>query len=195
MEKQKKINTLVICGLLIVIGGMTVGFAALSQRLDINGTATVKNATSSWNVLFSEVKNDKTGTASWATTPAISTVSEGNTGSSNTITFACDLVAPGDSCTATATIKNGGSLKAKYDGYTFKVNNENVTGTSKTLPSGAVVTVTPAPDWTANTTALAANDTGSFVIEMKLPTSVTSLPEENEATKVSLSINFSQVAE
>lgn len=43
MEKQRRINTLVICGLLIVVGAMTIGFAALNQRLDIEGTATVKN--------------------------------------------------------------------------------------------------------------------------------------------------------
>lgn len=120
MEKQRRINTLVICGLLIVVGAMTIGFAALSQRLDIEGTATVKSAASSWNVYFSKVDNNTAGNGSFSTPPAISTDSN-NSGSDNKITFACDLAAPGDSCTVTATVKNGGTTVAKYKGYTLSV--------------------------------------------------------------------------
>lgn len=191
MEKQRRINTLVICGLLIVVGAMTIGFAALSQRLDIEGTATVKSAASSWNVYFSKVDNDKVGTGSFSTAPTISTDSN-NFGSDNKITFACDLAAPGDSCTVTATVKNGGTTVAKYKGYTLSVGGETVEGTSKTLSSGAVVTVTPADGWTADTKVLNQNDEGTFVVKMELPSSVTKLPEAAEETKVSLSINFEQ---
>lgn len=192
MEKQKRINTIAICGLIVVVVAMTVGFAALSQRLDVSGTATVKSAASSWNVYFSNVSTDeKTGSASWTTAPAISTDSS-NTGSSNKITFACELAAPGDSCTVTATIKNGGTTSAKYTGYTFKVDSTTQTGTSATLSSGAVVTITPQSTWTANTTVLAQNDSGTFVIKMELPSSVTSLPANATEHSVELSINFEQ---
>ena len=97
MEKQKRINTFVICGLLLVVGAMTIGFANLSQRLDVSGTATIKGAASSWNVYFSNVTTDGIeGHASYTTTPSITT-DTGNTGTNNKITFACDLSAPGDS--------------------------------------------------------------------------------------------------
>lgn len=187
MEKQRRINTLVICGLLIVVGAMTVGFAALSQRLDIEGTATVKNAASSWNILFSNVESTKTGTGEFTTAPSINTDA-----SSNKITFACDLAAPGDSCTVTATVKNGGTTSAKYKGYTLTVDDETVTGASKTLASGAIVTVTPATGWAADTKVLAQNDEGTFTVKMELPSTVTSLPENAEQTKITLSINFEQ---
>ena len=187
MEKQKKINTIVICGLLLVVGAMTIGFAALSQRLNIEGTANVKNASSSWNVFFSNVSSDKTGTGEFTDGPEINT-----TASSNKITFACDLAAPGDSCTVTATIKNGGTTSAKYKGYTLKVNNEDVTETSKVLSSGAKITVTPAASWTADTTVLAKDETGTFTIKMELPTELTSLPSTAETNNISLDINFEQ---
>lgn len=192
MEKQRRINTFVICGLIVVVGIMTVGYATLSQRLDINGTATVKSASSSWNVHFSNVEaGTPVGTASWTAAPAISTNSS-NTGSDNKISFACDLVAPGDSCTVTATIKNGGTTKAKYTGYTLNIDDQTQTGTTVTLSTGAKVTITPDTNWTANTTVLNLNDTGTFVVKMELPTTVTELPTSETNHKVDLSINFEQ---
>lgn len=192
MEKQRRINTLVICGLILIVASMSIGFAALAQRLDINGTATVKSAASSWNVYFSEVSTGGlAGTAAWTQSPAISTDSS-NTGSNNKISFGCELAAPGDSCTVTATIKNGGTTEAKYTGYTFKVDSATETGTSVTLASGAVVTVTPADTWVANTTVLPQNDTGTFVIKMELPSSLTELPDTETSHQVELSINFVQ---
>lgn len=193
MEKQKRINTLVICGLMIVVGAMTIGYAALSQRLDINGTAVVKSAASSWNVYFSSVNTSGglVGTGAWTAAPAISTDSS-NTGSNNKISFACELVAPGDSCTVTATIKNGGTTKAKYTGYTFTVDSSTETGNSVTLSDGVVVTITPAATWTANTTVLDTNDTGDFIVKMELPSTVESLPANETTHSVSLSINFAQ---
>lgn len=193
--KQRGVNTIVVCGLMVIVAIMTVGFAALSQRLDIAGTATVKSAASSWNVYFSSVNTTGglTGTGAWTTAPAVSTDST-NTGSNNKITFACDIAAPGDSCTVTAEIKNGGTTVAKYTGYTFSVDGTTQSGTSVTLDDGAVVTITPATDWTADTTTLKQNDTGTFIIKMELPSTATSLPANETEHKVAVSINFEQGA-
>lgn len=194
MERQKRINTLVICGLIVVISAMTIGFAALNQRLDISGTATVKNSATSWNVHFSNVStaaDTLNGNAAWTTAPTISTDST-NTGSSNKITFACDLVSPGDYCSVNATIKNGGTTEAKYTGYTLKVDDSPKTETKVTLATGAVVEITPAATWEPNTTVLAKNQTGDFVIKMSLPSTLESLPENEQNHKIELSINFTQ---
>lgn len=193
MEKQRRINTFVICGLMIVLGAMTVGFAALSQRLDINGTALVKSVSSSWNVHFSNVdtSNGLAGSGTWSTAPSISSDASNN-GSSNKISFGCELVAPGDSCEVTATIKNGGSITAKYAGYSLTIDGESKTGTSVTLDDHVVVTVTPAVDWVANTTELSQNGTGNFVIKMELPSTTEELPSEQSNHTISLSINFEQ---
>lgn len=191
MEKQRRINTLVICGLIAVVTVMSIGFATLSQQLLISGTTTVKSSSSSWNVYFSQVTPTIAGNANFTTSPAISTDST-LSGSNNKITFACELTAPGDSCTVTAEITNGGTLNALYKGYTFSVGGTTQTGTSVTLDSGAIVTVTPATGWTADTTTLASKDTGTFVIKMELPSTVTSLPSTDEETTVELTIDFEQ---
>ena len=195
MINQRRINTFVVCGLMVVVGAMSIGFAALSQRLDINGTATVKSAESSWNVYFSDVNTTggTVGTGEWTTAPSVSTDST-NSGSKNKITFACSLAAPGDSCTVTATIKNGGTTKATYNGYTLTVDDKSETGTTVTTTDGAVVTITPAASWTENTTQLEKDATGPFVIKMELPNSLTSLPSTETEHKVSLSINFLQAS-
>ena len=195
MINQRKINTFVVCGLMVVVGAMSIGFAALSQRLDINGTATVKSAESSWNVYFSDVNTTGgiVGTGEWTTAPSVSTDAN-NSGSKNKITFACSLAAPGDSCTVTATIKNGGTTKATYKGYTLTVDDKSETGTTVTTTDGAVVTITPAANWTENTTQLAKDAIGTFVIKMELPETVTSLPSTETEHKVSLSINFLQAS-
>lgn len=193
MEKQRRANTVIVCGLMLVIAAMSVGFAALSQRLDINGTAVVKSASNSWNVYFSDVNTTggEVGSGKWTSAPSVSTDTD-NTGSNNKISFACELVAPGDACSVTATVKNGGTIAAKYTGYTFKVDGKAETGTSVTLDSGAVVTITPAADWTEDTTVLNQNDSGTFIVKMELPTALTSLPSAEKSHKVELSINFVQ---
>lgn len=191
MEKQRKINTFVICGLIVIVVAMSIGYAALSQRLDIAGTATIKNSASSWNIYFSNVENAVGGTGSWATAPNIST-DTGNTGSSNKISFSCELSAPGDFCTVTATIKNGGTTTAKYSGYTFSVDSSEIKETTKTLASGAKVTITPESTWTVGTSTLAKNDTGTFVIKMELPSDLTTLPTDDTQHSVTLNINFVQ---
>lgn len=205
MEKQKRINTLVICGLIAVVTVMSIGFAAMSQQLQITGTASVKSTSTSWNVYFSEVSSDKANTGSWATSPSISTNSTlGNT--SNTITFACELLVPGDSCTVTGTVANGGTIDALYTGYNLNVktgttaNLDSSTEKTVTLDDGVVVTLTP-PSWTANTTVLIpSTDTagtnevkdGSWTIKMELPETVTTLPSEATTHTVTLDINFKQ---
>ena len=124
MEKQKKFNYVIICGLLVAVIMMSIGYASLAQTLKMEGTATIKSASSSWNVYFSNVTPDQGNTASWTTSPTISTDTD-NTGSNNKITFACELVAPGDWCSTTATIKNGGSIEEMIQEAKQEANIEN----------------------------------------------------------------------
>ncbi len=50
MEKERKIKTLSLVALIVAVLGLTVAFAALSQTLTINGTASVDAA--EWDVHF-----------------------------------------------------------------------------------------------------------------------------------------------
>ena len=42
MEKERKIKLLSLCVLIVAVLGLTIAFAALSQTLTINGSATAE---------------------------------------------------------------------------------------------------------------------------------------------------------
>lgn len=76
MEKERRIKTLSLVALIVAVLGLTVAFAALSQTLTINGTATVDAA--SWDVHFENLKQEYvTGTAEVISEPNISSDGKG----------------------------------------------------------------------------------------------------------------------
>ena len=96
MEKKKII--MMLCIALLV---MTVGYAALSRVININGTAEI---TSTWNLQFTSIS--ATGQTDGAT--EINTPSASGT----TATFHVGLKAPGDEITYLITLKNLGTINA-----------------------------------------------------------------------------------
>ena len=84
MKKSNKKFTLLAVALLFVI---SIGYAALSTTLSINGTANI--ASNSWNVHFANIQTT-TGSVTPTTAP---TVSGTNTTS---LTWAVSLAEPGD---------------------------------------------------------------------------------------------------
>ena len=60
MEKERRIKVLSLVALIVAVLGLTVAFAALSQTLTINGTASINSA--SWDVHFENLTGpDLTG--------------------------------------------------------------------------------------------------------------------------------------
>ena len=53
MEKERKVKVLSLAALIVAVLGLTVAFAALSQQLTINGSATVDAAT--WDIHFNNL--------------------------------------------------------------------------------------------------------------------------------------------
>lgn len=115
MEKERGAKVIAIVALLIAVVGLTVGYAAYSSTLTINGTANVDPA--SWKVNF-DYKNGTTsltgttkGHATENTAPKLAdtTISE----------FDVTLKAPGDSVTYNFLIKNSGTLNAKLANFTM----------------------------------------------------------------------------
>ena len=99
MEKERGAKVIAIVALLIAVVGLTVGYAAYSSTLTINGTANVDPA--SWKVNF----DYKTGTKL--------------TGKANG--HAAENTAPtlADSVTYNFLIKNSGTLNAKLANFTM----------------------------------------------------------------------------
>ncbi len=122
-KKSKNVLLLVV---LIAIIGIAVGYAALSQNLVLNGTATVKGA-SDWNVHFAEgtvVNADAQG----VTDPTISLATDKLSG-----TFAATLE-PGASVSYRVTVVNDGSIGAQFNECTVTPAVENGYVTCEVTP-------------------------------------------------------------
>lgn len=107
MEKDRGTKIIAICAICIAVIGMTIGFAAFSTTLRIEGTGTVK--ASNWSVIFADLQPAvTTGTASEGSggTP---TIQPGSTTISN---YKAELSTPGDSISYTFKIRNEGTYDA-----------------------------------------------------------------------------------
>lgn len=114
MEKERGAKVIAIVALLIAVVGLTVGYAAYSSTLTINGTANVDPA--SWKVNFGY----KTGDSLTGTTKGHATETTAPTLADTTISgFDVTLKAPGDSVTYNFLIKNSGTLNAKLANFTM----------------------------------------------------------------------------
>lgn len=114
MEKERGAKVIAIVALLIAVVGLTVGYAAYSSTLNINGTANVDPA--SWKVNFGyKTGNSLTGTIKGHATETTAPTLEDTTISGFDVT----LKAPGDSVTYNFLIKNSGTLNAKLASFTM----------------------------------------------------------------------------
>ena len=99
-QKNKKIMVVAIALLLLI----SIGYAAISTTLTINGTANI--AATSWNVYFTNLQ-----TTNGSVTPSVApSVSGTNT---TTLNYTVTLENPGDFYEFTVDVKNGGTINAK----------------------------------------------------------------------------------
>ena len=108
----REMKILVVAALIISIVAIGIGFAAFSQNLTINGSASVQ--TSSWKVKFSDLSSATlTGTAAEVTKPTLS---------DTTIeTYNVTFKTPGDSVSYKIKVSNTGSYNAKITTATIPV--------------------------------------------------------------------------
>jgi len=120
------IASIVLSVVAICITGMV--YAAFSQQLDINGSATVK--ASSWKIKFSNMQTPvKTGTAV-AETPTLTDTKVGD--------YEVTLTTPGDSVSFTFDIVNAGSFDAEISTVTIPTPTCEGTGTNATTDASNV---------------------------------------------------------
>lgn len=106
MERERGFKIIAIIALVVAIAGLTIGYAAYTETLKIDGAANVDP--SSWSIYFktdNEFKGVTTGNA---------VVNKEPTLESTTISgFDVTLTSPGDSVTYLFDVKNAGNLSAK----------------------------------------------------------------------------------
>ena len=186
-KKQKKTMLL-----LLILLGVTVGFALLSTTLKINGTANIKSNT--WNIHWENVVPNNESTIS-AETPTI-----GENGTK--VSYEVELELPGDFYEFTVDAKNDGSINGKIDEvrHTVKevttVNNEEVE-TTATLPSYILYTVyydgtTRAP---AKGDLLEAHEKQTYRVRIEYDRNSEVLPETNKVYRITDEIDYVQTTD
>lgn len=155
MSSRKNSKNMILMILLVVVVGMAVGYAALSQALVINGTA---NITAEWKILFIDIKEGQMDGAVSKTSPSYT---------ATTATFNVDLLHPGASAQYVITVANQGSLNAKLksvDGIdaannavpteiTYSINAKEDDVLSSGATKDYIVTVT----WNANSPTISSS--------------------------------------
>lgn len=145
----------IVLGLVVVVVGITVAYAALSTTLNIT-TSKITQSALTWDVGF--VGNSATATVGG--TSATGRSCGAATITSTTVTIAdTTLSKPDDSCTYTLSVKNNGTIPAKLGSI------------SATAPSGVTCETVDGPTLICGniTYKLATNNTGTTV----LPTNTT----------------------
>ena len=115
MRDRKKRNIIIgaLCCLLVFMG---IGYAILSQTLNISGIANMKG---NWNVKITNMEllsENKTGRA----------VEVSHSFTDTTATFTADLYMPGDSIEYRVTVENQGNIDAVLKSITPTTTNKNV---------------------------------------------------------------------
>ena len=176
--KKKKNSSFVVIALLLIVT-ISIGYAALSTTLNINGTSTIKTQT--WDVHF---ENVKVTTNSGATVTKKPTITDGKT---TEVTYNVALNQPGSVYEFTVDVVNGGSIAAKTSAApTLGGNTQTgIFNYTVTWSDGSVIT--------ANTTlAAGATKTAKVRVEYKKDITVSQLPTADTALTLTCSIPYVQ---
>ena len=198
---NKNTKMIIIVGLVVVVGALSVAYAVLQQNLTINSSATV--ATGSWDIGFTATSGNCTvaTNANNASKPASGTWTANNSASPKSATVSVTLKLPGDSVTCDIPIKNNGSIGATLatyntgsDTYTYtaggtvsSADKALVTTTVSYLNSSKGVVSTPVGS------ALNANDTAYVRVVYTYPASSTSLVSKEMKVSRTISLSYEQV--
>lgn len=166
-KKSKNVLLLVV---LIAIIGIAVGYAALSQSLVLNGTATVKGA-SEWSVHFKDGKVERKSDVG-VSDETIAINADELTG-----TFGATLE-PGASVCYRVTVINDGSIGAVYQDYVVTDNN-------------ATDYVTCEVSKATDGDELAINATHDFLVTLSCK-EMDNLPADEVTEEFTVTFNYSQ---
>ena len=192
---EKKTKNVVIIALCLSLIFMGVGFAALSQNINIEATGTV-SAKTAWDVRYASFALNGSGGNAADTTPE---ATEGRVKYldtyKTTATVNFTLTAPGDYVEYKGTITNFGSIDAKLSTYTSSFNTDNEYVTKTITIGGESIAANASNEVTSPAISLVkGNTTGSstdVVVRYTLK-DVTQLPETAQTVTDSIVFGFVQ---
>lgn len=128
-DNRKAIYAFIALSLILSVTGISIGFAAVSTNLNINGTASVVPAT--WKIRFTNLSAPSiTGAAEVVNAPII----QSDTHIGN---YEVKLTKPGDKIVYTFDIANNGTIDAELSSYDFAT--PTITGTGETALNDAQI--------------------------------------------------------
>ena len=175
MESERKSKGIIIGVLCAVIVFMSIGFAALSSQLKINGNATISDT---WNVQITNIEKKESSTGVTETSQPTFTATTAN--------FNVSLKEPGDYAIYTVTVKNTGSIDAVLTQMT-KTEGEG--------GSAAIIyTVTPAAGSEQGSTLAKTNGTHTFDVKAEYDAHATgaSAPEVGASKSLTVVLDYNQ---
>ena len=192
---EKKTKNVVIIALCLTLIFMGVGFAALSQNINIEATGTVSGKTA-WDVHYASFAlNQKGGNAADTTPEATDGGVKYLDTYKTTATVNFTLTAPGDYVEYKGTITNFGSIDAKLSTYTSSFTNNQYVDKTITIGNQNIV-ANESYSVTSPDIALVKGETdGSstdVVVRYTLKDTVTELPAQAQTVTDSIVFGFVQ---
>lgn len=168
MSTRKTNKNIILLILLLVIVGMAVGYAALSQALVINGTA---NITTEWKILFTNIEAGTLTGAENKTSPSFT---------ATTATFDVNLLYPGATAEYIVTVANQGNINAVLTSV------DGISEANAAAPTEITYTI----DAQAND-ALVAGEEKTYKVTVSWDASSETIPETKSKT-ATITLNYEQ---
>ena len=179
MKRQKKYNLILL--LIILVGAIGLGYAALGANLSINGTTNLTRTT--WDIHFDHL-NETSGGVTPATATAINAAG-------NTVTYSITLSNPGDFYEFTVDAVNAGTVDGMIESVTSTLNNGSITN----LPDCLIYSVTYSDGVEiAPNQLLAAGNTETYKVRIEFKTDIEEedLPDSNQTLNLAFTVNYVQ---
>ena len=176
--KKKSNRKFVLLVLALLLFTITVGYAALSTTLNINGTSKINNAT--WNVQFKNLT---------VTPGSVSATKAATIDSATEIDYNVELIKPGDFYEFTVDVTNTGTIDAKLGEAPI------LSGVSAEQDVYTNYTVTYSDDTAINANdKLAAGATKKLKVRVEFDRNITNsqLPTEAQTLDLKFAMNYVQ---
>ena len=176
--KKKSGKKVVLSLLALLLLTITVGYAALSTTLNINGTSKINNAT--WDVHFTNLK---------VTSGSVSATKAATIDSATEIDYNVELIKPGDFYEFTVDVTNTGTIDAKLGEAPI------LSGVSAEQDVYTNYTVTYSDDNAINANdKLAAGTTKKLKVRVEFDRNITNsqLPTEAQPLNLTFAMNYVQ---
>ncbi len=156
---------------------MTIGYAALTSNLSINGIAEISNAT--WDIHFENIQ---------VTTGSITPDSEVNIDTDTSVSYEVTLSQPGDFYEFTVDVVNDGSVDAMIEAVVSRLNN-NVINSTNPIPSFLSYSVAYSDGYSISPNhLLEAGEDETYRVRIAFRTDIN--PDDLPSSDVSLELNF-----